>query len=221
MYITIAGGGIIGRGLAKRLVESKHDVVIIDQDRAVCEAIYAEYGAVTIHGNATDLEVLENAGVERSDIAIAAMRHDADNLTFALLTKHFAIPSIHVRMTDPKYESVYKSVGVTNIARASELLIDQFLVNIETPELRKVIGLGDLDIVIVNVPERSPVAGMEVSGIAEMKGFPRAVVITCVFSDASETFAVARGDTRISERDRLFLCGSQKDVRAAAKVLAV
>ena len=220
MYITIAGGGRIGRGLAKRLVEGKHDVVIIDQDKSVCEAIYSEYGAVTINGNATNLDVLENAGVEQSDIAIAVMRNDSDNLTFALLAKNFEIPNIHVRMNDPKYESVYKSVGVTNIARVSDLLIDQFTVNIETPELRKVVGLGDLDIVIANVPKDALADGTRVKELAEMKGFPQTVVVVCVFEDASGVFTVARGDTQIHGGDRLFLCGEPKEVRAVAKMLS-
>ena len=83
----IAGGGLIGKGLAQRLVQQKHDVVVIDQDPNVCEEIYAKYGAISIQGNATDLETLESAGIERCEVAVAAMRNDADNLAFALLAK--------------------------------------------------------------------------------------------------------------------------------------
>ena len=50
MYIIIAGGGLIGRGLGKKLAENKHDVVIIDKDIETCESIYEEIGAVTING---------------------------------------------------------------------------------------------------------------------------------------------------------------------------
>ena len=220
MYITVAGGGQIGRALAKALVDAKHDVVIIDQDKAVCEAIYAEYGAVTIQGNATDLSVLEHAGIEKSDIAIAAMRNDADNLTFALLARHFSIPNIHVRMNNPKYENIYKSIGVTNIARVRDLLLEQFLVNIETPELRKVVSLGDLEIDIVNIPEESAINDVTVEAFTSAKGFPQDVLITCVYHDQNESFEVPKGNTRIYQKDRLFLCGSRKSIRAASKVIA-
>jgi trk/ktr system potassium uptake protein len=206
MYITVAGGGRIGRGLAKRLVEAKHDVVVIDQSKAICESIYAEYGALTINGSATDLTVLENAGIEKSDIAIAAMRNDSDNLTFALLAKHLAVPNIHVRMNDPKYEDIYRKIGVTNIARVTELLIEQFVVNIETPELRKVISLGDLEIDIVNVPEGSSIIDMKIADITGLKGFPDGVLFTCVFHDREKDFEVPAGDTVVREEDRLFLC---------------
>ena len=219
MYITIAGGGLIGRGLAKRLVEAKHDVVIIDTSQEVCEAIYSEYGAVTIQGDATDLKILESAGIERSDMAVAAMRFDSANLTFALLARHLGIPNIHVRMMNPTYEPIYKSVGVTNIGRVSELLIEQFMVNIETPELRKVVNLGDLEIGIVNVPAGSACVGRDVATFTSQKKYPRDVIITCIYTESTESFIIPHGDTVIHDGDRLFLCGKRSDIRIVAKSL--
>jgi len=35
MYIIIAGGGVIGKGLAKKLANQKHEVVVIDQNPEV------------------------------------------------------------------------------------------------------------------------------------------------------------------------------------------
>jgi len=47
MYIVIAGAGLVGTGLARRLIESRHDVVVIDQDRAVCERIASGLGGAS------------------------------------------------------------------------------------------------------------------------------------------------------------------------------
>lgn len=219
MYITIAGGGTIGRGLAGRLIEAKHDVVIIDADRSVCESIYAEYGALTINGNATDLNVLENAGLEKSDVAVAAMRNDSDNMAFSIIAKNYKIQNIHVRLNDPKYENIYKSIGVTHIARVTELLIDQFIVNIETSKLRKVIGLGDLEIDIVDLPELSVGKGKTIVELAAFRGFPDDINITCVFHDDTQTFEVPRGETVLRGGDRLFICGKRKSIRAVVKLI--
>jgi len=135
MYFIIGGGGLIGSGLVQKLTAQKHDVVVIDRDHGECEDIYAKYGAVTIHGNATDLETLEDAGVEHCDVAVATMKNDADNLAFAMLSKHHGVSQVIVRMNDPKYEDVYKAVGVMNISRGAELLISQIMFTIESPEL--------------------------------------------------------------------------------------
>jgi len=58
MYIVIAGAGLVGQGLAQRLVEARHDVVVVDADKAVCEEL-ASRGALALHGAATNVDLLE------------------------------------------------------------------------------------------------------------------------------------------------------------------
>jgi trk system potassium uptake protein TrkA len=120
-------------------------------------------------------------------------------------------------MHNPRYEAVYKSIGVANIARTTDLLIDQIMVNIESPELRKVIGFGDLEINIVNIPEGA--AASDVASLAARKGFPREIVVTCIYSDQKDAFVVPRGGTAVAPGDRLFLCGRPKDIKRAARLL--
>ena len=81
MYIIIAGGGVVGRNLINNL-NKNHDLVVIDKDKRICERVYSEYGAITIHGDATKIETLKEAGIEKCDIALAVMRRDSDNLIF-------------------------------------------------------------------------------------------------------------------------------------------
>ena len=219
MYIIIAGGGFIGKTLAKQLVEQKHDVVVIESDVEACEEIYAKYGAVTIHGNLTDLGVLESACIKRCDVAVATTRHDSDNLAFALLSKHHNVSQIIVRMSDPRFEDIYKAVGVTNIARGKEFVINQMLVNIEIPELRGVITLGDIEMCIYNLPEDAKCAGQKIMDLTQQEGFPQNINIACVFQDPTCKFCVAKGPTELQPKDRLFICGTRDDIRKAIKFL--
>ncbi len=219
MYIIIGGGGMIGKGLATQLVAQRHDVVVIERDPETCEDIYATTGAVTVNGGATDLSILESAGIEKCDVVVAAMRRDSDNLAFALLAKHHNVRQVIVRMNDPKYEAVYKTVGVQNIARSQELLIEQIMVNIESPELRKVISLGEIQICIFDIPEKAKCLGETVGKIVNTEGFPRKVIVTCMYDEPTETFIVPRGDTVLNAKDRIFLCGTLSDIRTATKFL--
>lgn len=219
MYIIIGGGGFIGKGITKELVEQRHDVVVIDRDPDSCEEIYAKYGAVTIQGNATELDTLESAGIDKCEIAIAAMSNDSDNLAFSLLAKHFNVPQIIVRMKDPKYEEVYKTFGVHTIARVTKLLIDQIMVNIESPELRKVINFGEVEICIFDIPETSQCLGETIADVVSHDGFPKKCTITCIFDDSSSSFVIPRGDHILNPKDRVFLCGLRPDIMEAVKVL--
>ncbi len=219
MYIIIAGAGLIGKGLTKALVQAKHDVVVIDIDSQRCEEIYSEYGAISINGDATKIKTLEDAHIDKCDVAIAVTPDDSVNLAFSILAKHFNVPQIMVRMNDPSYEEVYKLAGVTNIARATQLLLDQFLVNVETPELRRVISLGNLAIEIINLPENSPYDGKKIHEIVNTKGFPEGVTITAIYRDKEDNFIAPRGKDIVHSKDRLFICGEPKDIKKAAKII--
>ena len=220
MYIIICGADLTGKGLAKRLSQQKHDVVVIDMNLAACEEIYANYGTVTINGNATDIEILESAGIDRCDVGVATMRSDADNLAFAMLAKHYKVPQIIVKMNDPKYEDVYKTVGVKNISRGTELLIDQIMLNIESPELRTVICFGNIEICIFIIPENAHCVGQKVAELASLKGFPEQINITSIFKDSTNSYIIPRGDTVLNEMDKVFLCGSIQDIKEAVKFLS-
>lgn len=215
MYIMIGGGGLVGKNIAKELVPLKHDVVVIDSDVKACEEIYAKYGAVAIHGNVTDLGTLLSAGIERCDVAVATMRNDADNLAFSLLAKHHNVPQIIVRMIDPKFEAIYKTAGVTNIARGLEFVINQILINIETPELRGVITMGDIEMSIYNIPENATCTGKTIQQLTSQEGFPKGINIGCVYDDSTNTFLVAKGDTELNAKDRLFIIGSKESIKNA------
>ena len=220
MYIIIGGGGFIGKGITKELVELKHDVVLIDSDSEACEEIFAKYGAVTIQGDATKLETLQSAGIDRCDIAVAVMGNDSANLAFAILARHLDVSQIIVRMEDPNYEAVYESIGINNVARVTKILIDQIMVNIESPDLRKVISFGDIDICNFDIPESARCIGQSIGDIVSQEGFPRKCTITCIFDHSSNSFIIPRGDHIVNPRDRLFLCGMLVDVKEAVRFLA-
>ena len=67
----IAGAGLVGGSLAERLADAHHDVVVIDSDKAVCEQLAASVGALVLHGSATDIAVLEQAGIGKADVAVS------------------------------------------------------------------------------------------------------------------------------------------------------
>ena len=61
MYIVVVGGGMVGGDLARRLLEGKHDIVLVDLQGEVCKRVYAETGVLAIQGTGSDIEVLREA----------------------------------------------------------------------------------------------------------------------------------------------------------------
>lgn len=220
MYIVIAGGGIVGSNLVENLAD-KHDVVVIDIDRQVCEDIYSRYGAVSVHGNATRVGVLRDAGIEKADVAVAVMRNDADNLAFTVLASDMGVDEILVRMRDPEYESAYRSAGATTVGSVMEMMVDKFIIDIEKPKVRRLASLGGgrAEISIVTIPKECAVCGKTVSEIAAEEKFPDDVVIAGIYDEEDDELIIPRGQRKIHSGNRVFLVATEEDMHRAADYL--
>lgn len=221
MYVVIAGAGLVGRGLTKRLVNKKHDVVVVDIDEEVCNRVYQEYGAVSINGDATNVDVLEEAEVGRADVAVGTMRRDPDNLTFSLLADNFGATRIFARMRNTKYEEAYRAAGVTDVINIVDLYLDQFTMEIEQPKLQRVatLGGGKASIVIVSIPEDSKGAEETIAKITQDEKFPEDCVIAGIYR--KDEFIIPRGNRTIKTGDKVFLAAALEDIEGAAKYLGV
>ena len=221
MYIVIAGAGLVGRGLAKQLVKARHDVVVIDKDRDVCERVTSHLGAMALAGSATSMDILKQAGLDRADVAVCTMRADADNLAFALLAKSFGVDRVIARLRSPAYESAYKLAGVNPTVHVANVFATQVLLEIEEPHLRLVhsFGAGRVSIVVDTVPEDAAAGGKTVSEIAAAADFPDDCVITGIYRPAIQKFIVPRGQVEVLAGDRVFLVAEHRILRRASKCL--
>ena len=221
MYVIVGGGGVFGGSLARRLVANRHDVVVVDRDKEVCEEIAARVGALAIHGPATNIDVLEEAGVQKADVAVGALPSDGDNLAFALLARNYEVPRIIGRMRNPRYEAAYKLAGVTRTINVADLFVSQLVLEIEQPKLRQVatFGRGKAAIVTAVVPENAFAAGKTVGEIGGDSSFPDDCIIAGIFREATDEFIIPRGPAVVQPRDQVFLAASAASVREAAKFL--
>jgi len=143
MRVVMAGAGVTGRRLAGKLADGRHDLVVVDLNRDLCEALSAEFGVVAVCGNATDVTTLEEAEIDRADVAVALMRSSADNLAFSLLARGAGVDRIIARMPNPKYRAAYERAGVTSILDVAGMYLDRLVLEIEHPPVRQVASIAD------------------------------------------------------------------------------
>jgi trk system potassium uptake protein TrkA len=217
MYIIIAGVGIIGRQITKVLVENKHDVVAIDKNSDVCESVYAETGALTIHGNAADIHVLEKAGAIKADVLVCLMREAADNIACALLAKSLGIPRIVMRLRNPRYEEAYRFAGATSVIRMADLIVNQMMTEIEQPKVKKVmtLGGGKAGIYAAKIPEHARCAGMSIKEIAGKRKFPKECLVVGIYKEEKGDFLIPRGSHIIEEKDIVFIVSRSQFIKKA------
>jgi trk system potassium uptake protein TrkA len=223
MYVVIAGVGTVGEGLAAKLVGNRHDVVVIDTNGERCDDLAARYGVVAVRGNATAMDVLQDADLKRADVAVALMRSDADNLAFTLLARHFEVPRIIVRMRDSRYKTAYEKAGATNTVNPADIFIENMLLDIEQPDFVRVatLGGGKASVVILKIPEGSKAAGKSIAEITREEEFPRDCVVAGIYRSNTNEFIIPRGDRKLEVGDSTFLVADARDIRKAASYFGV
>jgi trk system potassium uptake protein TrkA len=109
MRVVVTGAGAVGRHLAADLAARKHDVTLIELNRAILDSVRDEIeGVVMLLGDACEPWVLEEARLSETDVVVAATGDDEDNLVTSLLAKtEFAVPRVLARVNHPKNEWLF------------------------------------------------------------------------------------------------------------------
>jgi len=173
VYVVIAGAGKVGWNLARELMSKRHEVTVIESDRSRYLTVEQELEHAIQYGDATELWVLERAGINRADLTIAVTGDDEDNLLICQLAKEkYLCERIIARVNNPRNRQYFELLGIQPAVSATDLILR--LIEHEVPSYGTVhlLDLRDeqLEIIEVEVPEDSRVIGRRISDIALPEG---------------------------------------------------
>jgi trk/ktr system potassium uptake protein len=170
MYAIVAGGGKVGANITRSLLAMGHEVTLVEQRRDRFEQLEAELGPVVLAGDATEIFVLERAGIARPpDLVVAVTGDDEDNIVIAQIAQDgYQVPKVVARVNDPRNQVHFDLLGVTRTLCATSGLLG--LVEHEVPEhgLVKLLELRreGLEVVELQVSPEAPAAGKRVAGLS-------------------------------------------------------
>jgi trk system potassium uptake protein TrkA len=170
MNILNAGGGKDAANLARVLLgDGKHEVTLIEQRHDRFERLEREFEHQVLPGDATEIYVLERAGIARPPDLVAALTgDDEDNLIICQLAKEkYGVQKVIARVNDPRNQPHFDLLGISPTVSATRGLMA--LIEHEVPEhelihlleLRK----ENLEIVEVQIDKSSPSAGKRIAGL--------------------------------------------------------
>jgi trk/ktr system potassium uptake protein len=174
MYVLIAGGGKVGTNLTRSLLHAGHEVTVIEQKAYRFEKLEAEFEHQVIRGDATELFVLERAGIRRPpDLLVAATGDDEDNIIICQLAREkFGVGNVIARINDPRNQPYFDLLGISPTVSATGAILA--LIEHEVPEhglihlleLRK----ENLEIVEVTIDEHANAKGKRVGSLRLPEG---------------------------------------------------
>jgi trk system potassium uptake protein len=169
MFALVAGGGKVGANVARSLLRMGHEVTIVEQRPDRFGRLQEEFGEQVLLGDATELHVLELAGIARPpELVLAVTGDDEDNLIICQLAHDgYRVAKVVARVNDPRNQEHFDLLGITQTVCAVSGLLG--LVEHEVPEqgLVRLLELRkeNLEIVEIRIGRNSPVAGKRIGGV--------------------------------------------------------
>jgi trk system potassium uptake protein TrkA len=215
MRVAIAGAGAVGRSIAGELIEGKHQVMLIERDLDQIEPEAVEE-AEWVHADACELASLEEAGMERCDVVIAATGDDKVNLVVSLLAKtEFAVRRVVARVNDPRNEWLFsRNWGVDVAVSTPRLLAALVEEAVAVGDLVRLMTFrqGEANLVEVTLTADTPLAGKAVRTLR----LPRDCALVAILR--SGRVIAPQADDGLEPGDELLFVATtavEEDVRAA------
>jgi trk system potassium uptake protein TrkA len=202
MYVLIVGGGKVGWNLARELIDKGEEITLIESDRRRYLVIEQELEHAVQYGDATELWVLERAGIQRADLVIAVTGDDEDNMLVCQVAKEkYLVERIIARVNNPRNLQHFKLLGIQPAVSATDLILR--LIEHEVPRygLVHLLALEEerLEIIELEVAGGAPADGQKVADVI----LPEGALIISVLRNGGGF--VPKGDTIIEAGDEVLL----------------
>src|SRR6202020_1459524 len=202
MYVIIVGAGKVGWNLARELIAKDQEVTLVESDHRRYRIVEDELEHAVQYGDATELWVLERAGIQRADLVIAVTGDDEDNMLVCQVAKEkYLCDRIIARVNNPRNHDHFRLLGIQPALSATDLILR--LIEHEVPRygLVHLLALEEerLEIIELEVAADAPTVGEAVHDIK----LPEGSLIISVLREG--TGFVPKHDTVIEAGDEVLL----------------
>jgi trk system potassium uptake protein TrkA len=203
VYVIICGAGKVGWNLARELLAKDQEVTLIESERRRYLTVEQELEHAVQYGDATELWILERAGIQRADLVIAVTGDDEDNILICQVAKEkYLCQRIVARVNNPRNLAHFKLLGIQPAVSATDLILR--LIEHEVPQygLVHLLALEEerLEIIELEVSAGAPAAGKRVGEVQ----LPEGSLIISVLPKGGGGF-VPKADTVIETGDEVLL----------------
>ena len=227
MKIVIAGAGEVGSHLAKMLSGEANDITVIDMRQDRLDALSATTDIITVSGNPSAINVLQEAGVANADLFIAVNPSDSQdvNIVSAMLAKKLGSKKATARIDNEEYLSyenkyLFTEMGIDLMFYPEKIaageIVDLLRRTASTDSMD--FARGKLQIAVFKLEESSTLLGMtmaEFSALAAEQGHNFRVVAIARGNDT----IIPRFDTKFKYHDLVFIISKRDGMEMLMKYI--
>jgi len=218
--VCIIGGGNVGLFLAQEL-ENNHPGVhpkLIEFDLHRAEQIAEKLDrTVVLHGDALDLQLLEEMNIRSAEAIVAVTNNDETNILGSLLAKRQGCPRAIALINNDTYGQLVGWLGIDAVVSPRVITISSILQHVRRGRIRAVHTLheGMGEIIEAEALKTSSLVGKPLREI----DLPDEILIGAIVRD--EQVLIPRGGTTIKTGDRVILFAAAGAVKKVEKLFTV
>lgn len=223
MKILIVGAGQVGYFLCERLAAEGHEVTLVDRDPEHLNRAQDRLNVLGILGNGASAEILEKAGIKKTDIFIAVADLDEVNILSCLMAKEYGVKTLVARVKSIEYSG-------KGAVLSKEKLGISLLINPDDAVAEEMVKLacrsgafdvaefveGKIQFLGYRITAENPLCDLTLRELGEIRGMYRFVVTAITRGDQT---IIPRGEDVIQAGDRIFIFAHQKDMPAIQYLL--
>jgi trk system potassium uptake protein TrkA len=193
-------------------------VRLIEANRARAErAADALERSIVLYGDGMDIEILREAGIDKSDAVLCVTDDDKTNLLASVRAKAEGAGMAIALVNDPTMVPMMGPLDIDAYVNPRATTVSSILRHIRHGRVQGVYSIGDAEAEIIEaeVMSTSPLAGKQIRDIE----FPEGVLVGALLK-AGDVIRPA-GSTRLDEGDIIVMFALSKDVPAVEALLQV
>lgn len=210
MKIVIAGAGEVGYHLAKLLTKESHSIVLIDTNPKILKRAESEMDLLAVVGSGYSITILDQIGMDDTDLLIAVTSSETVNLTVATLGKQLGasrtIARVHsTELVKLKDRLNLKDMGIDVIISPEELASKEIFRLLRRSSFTDAFDFefGKLTLLGTYLQENSSLVGTSVSDLIRVSGKK----FTTIAIQRGSSCIIPSNETTFKHNDHVFfLC---------------
>lgn len=142
MNIIIVGCGRVSYTIIEQLVNEEHNIVVIDEDEQKVQNFMEDLDVMGVVGNGVDYKTLLEAGIEHTNLLIAATGTDEQNLLCCVMAKRIESCKTIACVRNPIYNTeisfLRKELGLSMILNPELIAANEIARNFQFPSSIKI-----------------------------------------------------------------------------------
>lgn len=220
MRIVIVGAGAVGSYLAERLSAEGQDVIVIEDNEDQAAELQDRIDALVITGNGASPTVLQEAGVDHSDLLIAVSNSDGANVLACHVASELGVGRTVARVEAPDMREAIAGLDVDFVIDPVEATAHELGALLRQSGVSELIefGEGRLTLTGATIPPTSGLVGEPLSQLRTTRTDFDWVIAAIVRHGVT---IVAHGETVIEPGDHVLVMVRTEDVDRATDLLGV